>query len=241
MPSRFKHASPPSLPISIAVAGDTTPSIAAAIIGSSNLYASTSHVMSTSSGSRVRRLGTIAMSSNPYARRPDFPIPISTSTVPPALSFDPLSSSLGISQDIHPSRRTCDAPGGASRRVPGGQSLAPVQNPILSVWSVPSAQCRSMFACEKTPCGLSQPGHDPRVHHPERLAHELAVERVARRLLHVRVGRVRDADRALGERDAEVRVAVPVVVRARRSPAGGSRLNDPYISPTTRDVGAVPS
>ena len=48
-----------------AVAGDTTPSIAAAIIGSSNLYASTSHVMSTSSGSRVRRLGTMAMSSNP--------------------------------------------------------------------------------------------------------------------------------------------------------------------------------
>src|SRR5262245_24514493 len=39
--------------------------------------------MSTSSGSRVRRLGTIAMSSNPYARRPDLPIPISTSTVPP--------------------------------------------------------------------------------------------------------------------------------------------------------------
>src|SRR5258707_585666 len=41
--------------------------------------------MSTSSGSRVRRLGTIAISSNPYARRPDFPIPISTSTCPPEL------------------------------------------------------------------------------------------------------------------------------------------------------------
>jgi hypothetical protein len=27
----------------------------------------------------VRRLGTMAMSSNPYARRPDLPIPISTS------------------------------------------------------------------------------------------------------------------------------------------------------------------
>jgi hypothetical protein len=33
----------------------------------------------------VRRLGTIAMSSNPYARRPDLPIPISTSTCPPEL------------------------------------------------------------------------------------------------------------------------------------------------------------
>jgi hypothetical protein len=32
-----------------------------------------------SSGSRVRRLGTIAMSSNPYARRPVLPMPISTS------------------------------------------------------------------------------------------------------------------------------------------------------------------
>src|SRR5215213_5400371 len=35
--------------------------------------------MSMSSGSRVRRLGTIAMSSKPYARRPFFPRPISTS------------------------------------------------------------------------------------------------------------------------------------------------------------------
>src|SRR5205085_9666445 len=79
------QARPPRRPISIAVAGETTPSIAAAIIGSSSLYASTSHVMSTSSGSRVRRLGTMAMSSNPYARRPDLPIPISTSTCPPEL------------------------------------------------------------------------------------------------------------------------------------------------------------
>src|SRR5688572_24335988 len=37
--------------------------------------------MSTSSGSRVRRLGTMAMSSNPYARRPDLPIPISISAM----------------------------------------------------------------------------------------------------------------------------------------------------------------
>ena len=69
--------------VSVAVFGDTTPSIADATSGSSNLYASISQVMSTSSGSRVRRLGTIAMSSNPYARRPVLPIPISTSTAPP--------------------------------------------------------------------------------------------------------------------------------------------------------------
>src|SRR5688500_8418036 len=35
--------------------------------------------MSTSSGSRVRRLGTMAMSSKPYALRPDLPMPISSS------------------------------------------------------------------------------------------------------------------------------------------------------------------
>src|SRR6266508_78164 len=35
--------------------------------------------MSMSSGSRVRRLGTMAMSSKPYARRPLLPMPISTS------------------------------------------------------------------------------------------------------------------------------------------------------------------
>ena len=95
----------------MAVAGDTTPSIAAAIIGSSNLYASTSHVMSTSSGSRVRRLGTMAMSSNPYARRPDLPIPISTSTFPPEprvrryQARDP-----GTVEDIAARTRECRCP-----------------------------------------------------------------------------------------------------------------------------------
>src|SRR5438034_11235634 len=65
----------------MAVVGLTTPSMAAAMRGSSNLKASISHEMSTSSGSRVRRLGTMAMSSNPYARRHDFPMPISTSAI----------------------------------------------------------------------------------------------------------------------------------------------------------------
>ncbi len=49
----------------MAVSGETTPSIADAISGMSNVNASISHEMSTSSGSRVRRLGTMAMSSNP--------------------------------------------------------------------------------------------------------------------------------------------------------------------------------
>ena len=52
-------------PISTAVAGETAPSIAAARSGSSNRKASSSQEMSTSSGSLVRRLGTMAMSSNP--------------------------------------------------------------------------------------------------------------------------------------------------------------------------------
>ena len=58
-------ARPPSLPISIADAGETTPSMEAASIGSSNVQASISQEMSTSSGSRVRREGTMATSSNP--------------------------------------------------------------------------------------------------------------------------------------------------------------------------------
>ena len=62
-----------------AVSGETTPSIAAASSGSSNWYGPSFQLMSMSSGSRVRREGTIAMSSNPYARRACLPRPISIS------------------------------------------------------------------------------------------------------------------------------------------------------------------
>ena len=51
--------------MAIAVAGLTAESMPAAISGSWKLKASISQEMSTSSGSRVRRLGTMAMSSNP--------------------------------------------------------------------------------------------------------------------------------------------------------------------------------
>src|SRR3954469_1837039 len=78
----------------MAVAGLTTPSMAAAMRGRSKRNASISQVMSTSSGSRVRRLGTMAMSSNPYARRPDLPIPISTSAT---ACLHPLSPERGES------------------------------------------------------------------------------------------------------------------------------------------------
>src|SRR5205823_5625687 len=74
-----RTARPPSRPTSIAVEGDTAASIAAASIGSSKRYASISQEMSTSSGSRVLREGTIATSSNPYALRAVFPAPISNS------------------------------------------------------------------------------------------------------------------------------------------------------------------
>jgi hypothetical protein len=53
------------LPTIPAVSGDTTPSIAEASSGSSNRYGPSVQEMSTSSGSRVLRDGTIAMSSNP--------------------------------------------------------------------------------------------------------------------------------------------------------------------------------
>ena len=62
-PSRFSTPRPPYLPRAIAVSGDITESIGAARIGSSKRYASICQATLTSSGSRVRREGTIAMSS----------------------------------------------------------------------------------------------------------------------------------------------------------------------------------
>ena len=53
----------------IAVAGDITESIGAPSTGISNPNASIDHAVETSSGLRVRREGTTAMSSNAYARR----------------------------------------------------------------------------------------------------------------------------------------------------------------------------
>jgi hypothetical protein len=50
----------------MAVAGDITESIGAATIGKSKVRASIVHVSFTSSGVRVRRVGTMAMSSKPY-------------------------------------------------------------------------------------------------------------------------------------------------------------------------------
>src|SRR5712691_5267513 len=67
MPSRLRTARPPSRPISIASLGLTTPSIAAAMIGSSKLWPQSSQEMSTSFGLIVTVPGTSAMSSNPYA------------------------------------------------------------------------------------------------------------------------------------------------------------------------------
>src|SRR6476660_6549305 len=80
MPSKFSTPSPPSLPSSIATAGETTPSIAEASNGSSSRCGPSFQPMSTSCGSRVRLDGTIAMSSNPYACRAFLPRPISIST-----------------------------------------------------------------------------------------------------------------------------------------------------------------
>src|SRR3954467_10445968 len=80
MPSRLRTPRPPSLPSSIAVCGETTPSIAEAISGSSSRCGPSFQPMSTSCGSRVLRDGTIAMSSKPYACRAFFPRPISIST-----------------------------------------------------------------------------------------------------------------------------------------------------------------
>jgi hypothetical protein len=63
----------------MAVAGDTTESMGAAIRGIEKLKASMLHDTETSCGSRVRRLGTMATSSNVYPRRARFERPISIS------------------------------------------------------------------------------------------------------------------------------------------------------------------
>src|SRR2546425_12553403 len=67
MPSRLSTARPPWRPISTASRGPTTPSMAAAMIGSSKRWPQSSQEMSTSFGLTVTVPGTSAMSSNPYA------------------------------------------------------------------------------------------------------------------------------------------------------------------------------
>src|SRR5437764_14322437 len=96
MPSRLSTASPPSRPISIARVGPTTPSIAAAMIGSSKRWPQSSHEMSTSFGLSVTVPGTSAMSSNPYAtlafrpRLTHLPIGTLPRAQPPVTSADPV-------------------------------------------------------------------------------------------------------------------------------------------------------
>ena len=65
--------------MAIAVAGLTTESIGAAMTGIAKVSASMLQASDTTSGSRVRRLGMMAMSSNEYALRARFPRPISIS------------------------------------------------------------------------------------------------------------------------------------------------------------------
>ncbi len=61
------------------MSGDITESMGAAMTGMSKWYASICQETETSSGSRVRREGTTAMSSKEKARRPRLPRPISIS------------------------------------------------------------------------------------------------------------------------------------------------------------------
>src|SRR3954471_11625056 len=63
----------------MAVVGETTETMGAARKGMTKWYASIDQVTDTSSGSRVRRLGTIATSSKAYTRRPRLARPISIS------------------------------------------------------------------------------------------------------------------------------------------------------------------
>src|SRR5262245_14190073 len=75
MPSRLSTARPPSRPISMAKAGLTTPSMAAAMTGMAKRRPHSSQDRSTSLGLTVRAPGTSAMSSKPYAARAFRPRP----------------------------------------------------------------------------------------------------------------------------------------------------------------------
>ena len=86
-----------------APAGLTAESMAAAIIGRAKVKASISQEMSMSLGSRVRRLGTMAMSSKPQARRPDLPMPMSMSTRASCRRLERQRTSGG--QGVSPTRR----------------------------------------------------------------------------------------------------------------------------------------
>src|SRR5437588_2458102 len=120
-PSRLRTPRPPSWPSLIAVAGETTPSIAEASSGSSSRCGPSRQAMSTSSASRVRRLGTIAMSSNPYARRAFLPRPISISNTHDPLQKHtrPLRAGRGkppVSSNAQRSPHSINQVGGSSSR-----------------------------------------------------------------------------------------------------------------------------
>src|SRR5262245_2581723 len=102
MPSRFSTASPPWRPSSTARLGPTTPSIAAAMIGSSKRWPQSSHEMSTSLGLTVTVPGTSAMSSKPYATlafrpRPTH-IPIDRPSRAPGFCFSAQVPHIGIAR-----------------------------------------------------------------------------------------------------------------------------------------------
>ena len=116
--------------------------------GGRSWNASSSQEMSMSSGSRVRRLGTMAMSSNPYACRPDFAIPISTSTLVGSSSLAPASKPRVYRDGLRApvltdqtkrgkSVRRCDAvellrrgPDGAGLHQRREVGVAPVEQPV---------------------------------------------------------------------------------------------------------------
>ena len=83
--------------------------------------------------------------------------------------------------------------------------------------------------------------HDPGVHHPRGLPHEVAVQGVALGLGDVGVGRERNRDLALLVHDARVGVAVPVVVGTGETLGGRLEFNERYMMPMTFEVGLVPS
>src|SRR5215208_856636 len=101
--------------------------------------------MSTSCGSRVRREGTIAMSSNPYACRAFFPRPISIST-----SRSPFQSEKPRRDRDRLGRKIVVA---ALSQVEGDRSTAPGRR-IIFLLAAHRLELRH-FDCGDEPAGLA--------------------------------------------------------------------------------------
>ena len=173
-----------------------------------------------SSGSRVRRLGTIAMSSNRYARRPDLPMPISTSAV---AFLQRYLAGLGADRRTDP---TADAAG-------PGRCMPDASSGVL--WRSRTARPASALPCQERASASTRTSRCPC---------PTPSTRSSRKTTRPRTHRRRGARRAPGRPRRPGRV--PLGAGAARLPRGGHLLprlrGGPLLrlEPAAREPGAHP-